>query len=71
MLFEDPRNALSVARTHQRELLEREQRDRLGEQARRVSAGPGSPRLASRWQRVRAVGQWLLARIARRTAVPL
>ena len=38
MFFDDPQNRLSVARTHQRELLEREQMDRL---ARQVDPGTG------------------------------
>jgi hypothetical protein len=38
MFFDDPQNRLSVARTHQRDLLEREQMDRL---ARQVDPGTG------------------------------
>jgi hypothetical protein len=34
MFFDDPKNALSVARTHQRELLQKEQLDRLAREAR-------------------------------------
>jgi hypothetical protein len=36
MFFDDPQNRLSVARTHQRELVQREQMDRL---ARQVDPG--------------------------------
>ncbi len=32
MFFDDPKNAISVARTHQRELLQKEQMDRLARQ---------------------------------------
>lgn len=32
MFFDDPQNALSVARTHQRELRQKEQMDRLARQ---------------------------------------
>jgi hypothetical protein len=33
MMFDDPQNRLSVARTHQRELLQQEHMDRLARQA--------------------------------------
>lgn len=32
MFFDDPKNAISVARTHQRELLQKEQMDHLARQ---------------------------------------
>lgn len=63
MFFDDPRNALSVARTHQEDLLRAEQRDRL---ARQVV--PPSLEMISRWKHMRAVGRWLKARLARRVA---
>jgi len=66
MFFDDPKNALSVARTHQQDLLRVEQRDRLARQAVPPNSG-----LSSRWKYVRAVGWWLKARLAMRAAVPV
>lgn len=66
MFFDDPKNALSVARTHQEDLLRAEQRDRLARQTMPPSSG-----LTSRWKHARAVSRWLKARLAMRAAAPV
>lgn len=66
MFFDDPKNALSVARTHQEDLLRAEQRDRLARQAVPPSSG-----LTSRWKRVRAVNRWLRVHLATRATAPV
>jgi hypothetical protein len=69
MFFDDPRNALSVARTHQRALVEKEHHDRLARQARAAESDPRRPGLTQWWQIMRRVGWWLLARVAGRGAL--
>lgn len=65
MFFDDPKNALSVARTHQRDLLSLEQRDRLARQAQSARSDLESRKL-SRLRRVpRSVGWWLKASVSR------
>jgi hypothetical protein len=64
MFFDDPQNALSVARTHQQELVEQEQRDSLARQAQDAQRNPRRPGLGSWWYILRAVGWWLRARVA-------
>lgn len=66
MFFDDPKNALSVARTHQEDLLRAEQRDRLARQAL-----PSSPELTSRWKHARAASRWLRAHLAMRATAPV
>jgi len=70
MFFDNPQNALSVARTHQRELLQVEQRDRLVRQAEPDPSGPHDTGLANWWQPLRAAVQWLTTRVFRRAAAP-
>jgi hypothetical protein len=70
MFFDDPKNALSVARTHQRELLQAEQRDRLARQAELDPSGLSDHELRSWRQPLRAAVQWLKTRVARRAAEP-
>lgn len=70
MFFDDPRNALSVARTHQRELLQAEQRDRLARQAESDPSDSPDTGLRSGWHPLRAAVQWLKTRVARRAAAP-
>lgn len=71
MFFDDPRNALSVARTHQRELLQQEQMDRLARQAEPSNPDPTSPGLISLWKHVCAGGRWLKTHLAMRPTAPV
>jgi hypothetical protein len=65
MFFDDPKNALSVARTHQRDLLSPEQRDRQAKQARSVHSDLESRKLSRLRQVPRSVRWWLMARVSR------
>jgi hypothetical protein len=70
MFFDDPKNVLSVARTHQEDLLRAEQRDRLARQTQpgissRSTSGP-----TSGWQVWHSVIRWLQGRLALRAAAP-
>ena len=71
MFFDDPQNRLLVARTHQRELVETEQRDRLARQAQPDRSGPDGSGLGSWWQSWRAAAFWLWARLPRHAAAPV
>lgn len=63
MFFDDPKNRLSVARTHQRDLLYPEQRDRLAKQAEPARSDPTGHKLGNQWQTLRSMGWWLKARV--------
>ena len=65
MFFDDPKNALSVARTHQRDLLSPEQRDRLARQAESARSGSKRRKRSRWWQVPRSVGWWLKARVSK------
>jgi hypothetical protein len=65
MFFDHPKNALSVARTHQRELLHQEQMNRLGRQAQLAHPGPEGHWLSRQWQALRSVSWWWKARLAK------
>jgi hypothetical protein len=68
MFFDDPKNALSVARTHQQDLLHQEQRDRLARQVKPARSGPKGRTLSSQWQTLRSMGWWLKARVSKGTS---
>jgi hypothetical protein len=69
MFFDDPRNALSVARTHQRALVHQEQRDSVARQVQPERMGLSSAGRMSRWKTLRGVGLWLNACMARCAAI--
>jgi hypothetical protein len=64
MMFEDPRNALSIARTHQEGLVQQEQRDRLGRQAQAAQRQAKRAERSPWWWLLRFVGGWRKARVS-------
>jgi hypothetical protein len=63
MFFDDPKNALSVARTHQEALVQREQRDRLGRQAQAAQREESITERTYWWQLRRFIRGWWKVRV--------